>query len=566
MLLLSIFLLPLSAVEGSTLLRGATDAARNEADPVTPTRRYVARYSGMIGRQSIQGCAKTIRVDGNYSDYIIFEGDRHCFSMLRHETSIWDVEEDFPVIALGKVKNIKRPHRYLEERVPWGIKAIQADLLPPGPHDVKVCVVDSGIAGGHPDFRMERMEGSDRAEDGLRWDRDRGGHGTHITGIISAASNNSLGVQGVGEFNLYIARALDDSNGGSESFMWRAVEKCIDAGADVINLSLGGLSMTDNAAEVYLRAADKGIILIAAAGNSGDDTTFYPAHYSKVIAVGAVDETGERIKSSVNTSQLELQAPGFSVLSTGIATCALHTSDFSYPAKVVDGTPDEAVIGNLAYCAADWTCDVQGGSICLFDSADEGNKDMNQEEVLEHCENGGGAGAVFFDSRRTHGIQSLEVSKSNIPAISIGADSGLDLLQILKDRDVLEVKMGDRGGDGLEFTYTMSTGSSVASAHVAAGAALLKSHFYSCTSDQIRYALAYTAKQFSSEVVCDAFYGHGTIQVKDAYEWILERGGCDSWAVGTVSKGGCTTLGDGIIQFKRYDFQYRPNRTRNIST
>jgi serine protease len=479
--------------------------------------------------------------------------------MLWRGGAILEIEEDVPVIAMGDEEEIVIPSRYLEEHVPWGIKAIQADLLSPGPHDVTVCVVDSGIAAGHPDFQLEHFDGSDRDEDGLKWDDDRGGHGSHITGIISAASNNNVGVRGVGNFNMFIARALDNKNGGSESFMWRAVEKCIEAGADVINLSLGALSMTSKAAEVYSRAADDlGIIMVAAAGNTGDNKTYYPAHHPSVIAVGATDATGERIKSSVNTAQLELQGPGYSVLSTGIASCALHiisgsSSTFSYPAKLVEGTPQETVSGELVYCTLDRTCEAQGGKICLFDLADEANKDMSYEETLDHCDNGGGAGAVFFDSRQSSGIQSLQVDTSAIPAISIRPDSAMDLLERLENSDeAMEVTMGDSENDELEFTYTWGTGSSIAAAHVAAGAALLKSHFYSCTSDQIRYALAHTAKRFTNEVRCDEYYGYGVIQVRDAFDWLLEQGGCDSWTVGTISKGGCTTLGDGIIDFKRW--------------
>ncbi|KAG7362304.1 peptidase S8 S53 subtilisin kexin sedolisin family protein [Nitzschia inconspicua] len=552
---ISIFLVLLVVADASTL-RGAINAARNKATSLNPTRRYVARYSNMMGRRSVRRCAKRILMDANNTDYTIFEGDRWCFSMLWNDASIEDIEEDFAVSTLGGNEELpsSEQDQSLKEYIPWGIKAIQADLLSTGPHDVTVCLVDSGIASGHPDFLFERISGTDRAEDGLRWDRDRGGHGTHIAGIISAASNNNMGVRGVGVFNLFVARALDDNNQGSESFMWRAVEECIEAGVDVINLSLGGLSMTTKAAEVYSRAAnDYGIILVAAAGNSGDNKTFYPANYPPVIAVGASDERGERINSSVNTPQLELQGPGYSVLSTGIASSALHTPDFSYPAKQVDGTPNEAVTGKLVYYTFDQPFEAQGEDIiCLFDTADRGNENLTYEGALVHCSKGGGKGAVFFDSRRISGIQVLELPESKIPVLSIRADSGNDLRQRLENNGSMNVTMSNTGNeDELEFTYTWGTGSSVAAAHVAAGAALLKSHFYSCTSHQIRYALAYTAKRLSTSMQCDEYYGYGVIQVKDAYDWLLAQGGCDSWAIATISKGGCTTIGEGVIHFNR---------------
>jgi serine protease len=541
----------------ASTFRGTIDKFNVGAESLSEQtiKRYVARYSDLVGRRLVQRCAKTILMDTDETDYTIFEGDRRCFSMLWRDNSILDIEEDYPVFALTEFKK-EHPRqivsRSLGEHIPWGIIAIQADLVPPGPHDVTVCVVDSGIAAGHPDFQLENIGGSDRAQDGLRWDKDRGGHGSHIAGIISAVSNNDLGVQGVGTFKMFIARALDDKNTGSESYLWMAVEKCIQAGADVINLSLGSRSITAKAAEVYSKAADEhGIILVAAAGNSGDNSTFYPANHPSTIAVGATYDTGERIPSSVTTTQLELQGPGYSVLSTGIATSAIHTSDFSYPAKQVEGTPRQAVTGKLVYCSVGGACDAQGRAVCLVDKGDEGNTGVSDRMALEVCTNGGGAGAVFFDSSRSDGIQSLEIEDGDIPAISIRRDSGLELVQTLHNDGAIEVTIGDGGDDDIEYTYTWGTGSSVASAHVAAGAALLKSHFYSCNSDQIRYVLAYTAKRHSTNVLCDDEYGYGVIQVKDAYDWLLQQGDCNSWTVTTISKGGCTTLGGGIIKFKR---------------
>jgi serine protease len=369
--------------------------------------------------------------------------------------------------------------------------------------------------------------------------------GTHVAGTIAAATGNGLGVRGVGVFDLVIVRALSDEASGYESDIYMAVQQCIEMGADVINLSLGSTLMSDFAKDLYTTTVeDDDIIMVAAAGNNGDETRNYPASHPSVISVGAIDQSGKRLSSSVRNDQIELVAPGNEIISTSVARYAVKTSDFSFTAERVVGPPDEARTGKLSLCDfySDDPCTVEEDGICLFKGGVVDVVDATPDEALARCAAAGGAGAVFFvDDDGILKIPKWYIRNGDIPAVCISKESGIDLLKKLDDDDDnVMVTIGDEDDDNIEYTYDILSGTSMAAPHVAASAALLKSHFYSCSASQIRYALAYTAQHPSDG--CNEEYGYGVIKVKDAYDWIDKQDGCTGWDVKSISRGGCTTV------------------------
>jgi serine protease len=142
-------------------------------------------------------------------------------------------------------------------------------------------------------------------------------HGTHVASTIAEGTNNSLDLTGLA-FGCAImpVKVLDEDGEGT----FFEVAEGIDYAANyteggrrpvkVINMSLG----TDGYSEAVRRAVDdayaKGIVLTAAAGNAGDNGIDFPASLANVIAVGAVDQRGERAEYSSAGPELELMAPG----------------------------------------------------------------------------------------------------------------------------------------------------------------------------------------------------------------------------------------------------------------
>ncbi|TQF68009.1 S8 family serine peptidase [Pseudoalteromonas luteoviolacea] len=216
------------------------------------------------------------------------------------------------------------PKRYLaSESIPYGIEIVQARQLSDAQAgNIKVCVMDTGYTPEHPDLPEQGVTGDDGHGDYDTgdWFHDGHGHGTHVAGTIAALGGNGLGVVGVnpsGRLGLHIVKVFDDKGQwtyGSE--IAYAVEQCAEAGADIINMSLGGTSFSVVENEVFNRTYAEGVLHIAAAGNNGSSMEHYPASYDNVISVAAVDQHRNRASFSQFHGQVELAAPGVEVNST----------------------------------------------------------------------------------------------------------------------------------------------------------------------------------------------------------------------------------------------------------
>ncbi len=220
------------------------------------------------------------------------------------------------------------PVRYLQnDQTPWGIARVQApQLSDAAAGNQKVCIIDSGYNLGHEDL-MTGANVTGEVVDSIggqaelgNWFEDDYGHGTHIAGIISSVDNHIglLGVNPGNQLNLHNVKIIHDPNywkiWGSD--MIAAVEACTNAGATVINMSIGGMDSSEAERQAMQTAYDNGTLLFAAAGNRGSVDYFYPASYDSVVSVGAIDETGTAWRYTQSNDQTELVAPGVEIKST----------------------------------------------------------------------------------------------------------------------------------------------------------------------------------------------------------------------------------------------------------
>jgi serine protease len=152
------------------------------------------------------------------------------------------------------------------------------------------------------------------------WFQDGNGHGTHTAGTIGAIGSNSIGVVGVRNnpsvFRFHIGKGLSNEGSGFESDIMQAVQGCVDNGARVVSMSLGGAGDSKTAKEFYKDMYDQGVLLIAAAGNDGNTGAMYPASYKYVMSVAAVDRNETRPDFSQCNINVEIAGPGVDVLST----------------------------------------------------------------------------------------------------------------------------------------------------------------------------------------------------------------------------------------------------------
>ena len=176
---------------------------------------------------------------------------------------------------------------------------------------IKVAVLDSGVSV------TEDMEITERAnlvdtEELSYLCEDMTGHGTAVASVI-AAKDNGKGTSGINErADIYSVKVLDDKNQSPVSRIIAGIQWCMDNGMDIVNMSFG-MRRDSMALQAIIREAEqKGILLVAAAGNTGDqdNTVEYPAAYPEVLAVGSVTSQMSRAGDSARGEEVELAAPG----------------------------------------------------------------------------------------------------------------------------------------------------------------------------------------------------------------------------------------------------------------
>ena len=175
---------------------------------------------------------------------------------------------------------------------------------------VQVAVLDSGLDLGHPDLACE---GKIRIAAGATPDgdvpQDLDGHGTHVAGIIGACTDNGTGVVGVAPDATILPFRVLGPSGGTAEDLAKAIRAATDAGAHVMNMSLGfgiapgGVAQVPGsgsaAAFIGAYAADiepaikyavsQGVVVVAAAGNESFPLCGYPALADDVVCVGSTD-------------------------------------------------------------------------------------------------------------------------------------------------------------------------------------------------------------------------------------------------------------------------------------
>lgn len=198
----------------------------------------------------------------------------------------------------------------------WNIPFVngtEEDLSTLGSQDIKVGVLDSGIAMGKEFENVYRVDlVPNTLQDSLGIHHDVTGHGTNSAGII-AASKNQDGIIGIApNVSLYSIRVLDEDNEAPISRVIAGIEWAIENDIDVLNMSFGTLNYSSLLYQSIRRAYDSGMVLVASAGNTGEDgdQVTYPAKFDEVISVGSCDQNGNMSAFSPESASVDILAPG----------------------------------------------------------------------------------------------------------------------------------------------------------------------------------------------------------------------------------------------------------------
>ncbi|MBV5323623.1 peptidase S8, partial [bacterium] len=207
----------------------------------------------------------------------------------------------------------------------WGLQYGLINIRAPqgwdyatGSPAVTIAIIDSGVDLNHADLSAKIVPGYDFVN-GDSIPQDDNGHGTHVAGIAAASGNNGIGIAGVSwGARIMPIKVLNASGNGDFATVAAGIIWATNHGAQVINLSLGGASASTVLQDAVNYAYGNGVLLAAAAGNTGSNFVLYPARYPNVIAVGAVDNANNLTAFSNYGPELDMVAPGASIYSTTI--------------------------------------------------------------------------------------------------------------------------------------------------------------------------------------------------------------------------------------------------------
>ena len=282
-----------------------------------PTVKYAER-NGIVHAMSVPNAQREEVIDGfkegvwmPYQDELIQEHGRDITK--RNEASLAPREktEDTPHILYYTPND----PRWDEQWGPQSIKCPEVWPIEKGSLCVLLAIVDTGIDYNHEDLTHYVAGGYDFVnDDNDPWDDH--GHGTHCAGIAAATMDNSIGIAGVAQVGIMAEKVLNAFGSGTIYNAALGVTDATDVGADVISMSFGSSGNSAEMANACQYAWDAGVILAGAAGNNGGTPVKYPARYDTVICVGSIGKTDIVSGFSQYGAEMELVAPGESILST----------------------------------------------------------------------------------------------------------------------------------------------------------------------------------------------------------------------------------------------------------
>ncbi len=411
----------------------------------------------------------------------------------------------------------------------------QLDTGAPNGGGIKVCVIDSGIDPDHPELKQAYLGGKDFLDgDDMPWDRSEDGwgygHGTHVAGVIAAQlgsgapnvgpSMDRNGVVGVAPgAGLLIARVIDTEGQAWISNVISALEWCQAQKAHIASMSLGGYTDTQAERTAIEAASGNGMLVIAAAGNSGGPMA-YPATYPSVLAVGAVDSSARRAFFSARGEQLALMAPGVEVLSTIVrnqgTVSQVQVGQVPMPSRAIFQAPAGTHSGKLVDCGdastlascREATCD---GFVAFVEFQSEEAVPRQIANVMKQ----GARAVIIAGANHPGGLMELSIGRpgSWVPSAQVSHETAGKMRLVSGLPTQVQLIQSD---------YAPFSGTSMATPHVTGVAALIWSARPSLTAAEVRQVLQSTAKDLGA-AGRDRDYGFGLVQAHAALQEALKR-------------------------------------------
>ena len=322
-----------------TALQSLLTRSDSRAKEALLTFKDDAAYRRFLGRAQKSGVTLLGQLEALRTARIRYD----AFSALQKD--LLENSGDYGAVSANYMMTIPGPpakeDRANVDAVPFGNRALQFLGVDPTSasratwgQGVTIAVLDTGV-GSDRTFGDGRLRLLDIGYGIAAGTGSEDGHGTAVASLAAGAAADAPGVAPAA--NLLSIR-VTDANGSSDLFtVSQAILAATDAGAKVINISLGGYatSATLDAAIAYAR--DHGAVIVAAAGNDQAAQLSWPAADSRVISVGAVDAAEQQVSFSNSGPQLSLTAPGLGVQTAWLGGERVYLDGTSISAPLVAG-------------------------------------------------------------------------------------------------------------------------------------------------------------------------------------------------------------------------------------
>ncbi|WP_414660830.1 S8 family peptidase [Horticoccus sp. 23ND18S-11] len=197
-----------------------------------------------------------------------------------------------------------------------------------------IAILDTGIAGDAT-FGSGRVRTLDLGLGSSPGNGSDDGHGTAVAALAAGAASDAGGVAPAA--NLLSIRVTDTSGVSDLFTVSRAIVAATDAGASIINVSLGGYSTGPVLDAAITYATQRGALIVAAAGNDQAAQLAWPAADARVVSVGAIDKAEQQVSFSNSGDQLQLTAPGYGVQTAWLDGRRVYVDGTSASAPLVSG-------------------------------------------------------------------------------------------------------------------------------------------------------------------------------------------------------------------------------------
>jgi len=381
---------------------------------------------------------------------------------------------------------------------------------------IKACVADTGLDYTHPDLASNYQGGIDTiANDSDPWYRNSGladeTHGTHVAGTVVGVNNNQ-GVFGAAySAQLYHARVLTNDGGYSSDIMDGVRWLVETAGCKIVNMSLGGSRGSRTEENFYKSMRSKGALIVAATGNDAATRISYPAAYAVNIAVGAVDRNNVVASFSNRGKNIDVVAPGVTVLSSvpaNLGSEASVTADKGYVAYGLEfagrtsGTTGTLVDCGLGKAPSD--CKTNGATnfVALIQRGE-----ISFADKVTNATAAGAAAAIIYNNADAEFIGTLGSAGNWIPAVSVSGLDGKAMLanHIGKSTTVINIVS----------SWDHYDGTSMATPHASGVLAQIWSVNPTMSNTTAEDHLFKTAKDLGAAGY-DTTYGYGIVQAEAA--------------------------------------------------